>query len=47
MLPKPEKLVHHVVQESSWPNIGTDITVDCATPPLRWMLKQLRRTNKS
>jgi len=44
---KPERPAHHVVQESSWPNIGTDITVDCVTPPLRWTHKPSKRTNKS
>jgi len=46
MSPKAEKLAHHVAQESSWLNIGTDITVDYATPLLRWMLRPSRRTNK-
>jgi len=43
---KAEKLAHHAVQEFSWLNIGTDIIVDYAILPLRWMLKLLRRTNK-
>jgi len=47
MLLKTEKLVHHVVQESSWLNIGTDIIVDYVIPPLRWMLKLSKRTSKS
>jgi len=46
MLLKTEKLVHHVVQELLWPNIGIDIIVDYATQPSRWMHKQLKRTNK-
>ena len=44
---RTEKHAHHAVQEPSWPNIGTDITVDYATPPSRWMLKLSKRTNKS
>ena len=47
MLPKPEKLAHHVVLESSWPNIGTDIIVEHATPLSRWTHKLSKRTNKS
>lgn len=43
---KTEKLVHHVELELSWDNIGIDITADYAIPPLRWTLKQSRRTNK-
>lgn len=44
---KLEKLAHHAVQESSWLNTGTDTTVELVTLPLRWMLRQSKRTNKS
>jgi hypothetical protein len=44
---KPERLVRRVVLESSWPNIGTDTTVELVTPPSRWMLKPSKRTKKS
>ena len=33
---KLERPAHHAVQESSWPNIGTDTTVEPATPQSRW-----------
>jgi hypothetical protein len=46
MLLKTEKLVHHVVQEFLWPNIGIDIIVDYATQLSRWMHKLSKRTNK-
>ena len=45
MLLKTEKHAHLVGLESSWLNIGTDIIVDYATPPLKWMRKKLKRTN--
>jgi len=35
-----------VDQELSWLNIGIVIIVDFAIPPLRWMLRLLKRTNK-
>jgi hypothetical protein len=41
------KLVLHVGQALSWPNIGIDIIVDSVTLQSRWTLKQLRKTNRS
>ena len=41
-----EKHAHHVDLEHSWLNTGIDINADSAIPPLRWMQKQLKRTNK-
>ena len=45
--PNKERHAPHVALEPLWPSIGTDTTVDSATPPSRWMLKPLRRTSKS
>ena len=45
--PKLEKPAPLAAQESSWPNTGTDTTVELATPPSRWMQKLLKRTNTS
>jgi len=42
-----ERPVHHADPELLWPNTGTDITADSVTPLLRWMLKLLKRTNRS
>ena len=41
-----ERLAHHVDLEHSWLNTGIDITADSAIPPLRWMLRPSRKTNK-
>lgn len=46
MSPNKEKPAHHVDQELSWLNIGTDIIAVFAIQQLRWMPKQLKRTNK-
>jgi hypothetical protein len=46
MLLKTERPVHHADQESSWLNIGIDITVDPAIQLSRWTHKLLKRTNK-